>query len=219
MAETYTVKKNDCFASISKKFGFADYKIIYNHAQNAELKRKRPNPNLLVEGDKVFIPDKNLGEEACSTEQLHNFVLKRPKVKLRIVVKDDQGKHIADKKYELKIGEKMLEGSTDGQGFIEKEIPAETTRAQLKVFTGDEKLKVLSWDLSVGELEPSETNLGVQARLHNLGFYYGRLDGKVDTQQSKSSIETYQGKNTMTKTGNVDDALRNKLRDSHDVKS
>lgn len=218
MAETYIARKNDCMASIAKKFGFGDYKIIYNHPQNAELKRKRPNPNLLVEGDKVFIPDKNLGEESCATEQKHRFELKRPKTMLRLVIKDDRGNPIAGKRYELKIGEKVFNGDTDGKGLIEQEIPAEATRGTLKVFTEDEKLKVLSWELSIGELEPVDTNKGTQGRLRNLAFYFGQIDGRLDAPQTKAAIENFKKKNGLAPNDNVDDALRNKLRDSHDKK-
>jgi N-acetylmuramoyl-L-alanine amidase len=219
MAETYIARKNDCMASIAKKFGFGDYKIIYNHPQNAELKRKRPNPNLLVEGDKVFIPDKNLGEESCATEQKHRFELKQPKTKLRLVIKDDQGNPISGKRYELKIGDKVFKGNTDGKGFFEQQIPAEATKGTLKVFTENEKLKVLSWELSIGELEPVDTNLGIQGRLRNLAFYFGTLSGKIDTPQTKDAIKNFKKKNNLDPNENVDDALRSKLRDSHDKKA
>lgn len=219
MAETYIARKNDDMESIAKKFGFGDYKVIYNHPNNAELKRNRPKPNLLCAGDRVYIPDLNLGEESCATEQKHKFELKRPKVKLRIVLKDDKGRPFGDKRFELKLGDRLLEGTTDGKGFFEKEIPADSEQGKLKLFTEDEKLKVLSWDLSIGELEPVETNLGVQGRLRNLGFYYGSLDGQVETDMTKDAIRSYQGKNDLTVNGNVDDALRGKLRDGHDKKS
>lgn len=218
MAQTYTAQKNDDMESIAKRFGFGDYKIIYDHPNNAELKRKRPKPNLLCAGDKVFIPDIQLGEESCATEQLHHFEVKRPKVKLRLVLKDDKGNPFSDKKYELKVGEKTIEGNTDGSGYFEQEIPPNATSAKLKLFTEDDKLKILSWDLSVGELEPVDTDRGVQERLRNLGFYFGSVDGRVGSKKSKSAVEAFQKKNSLTVNGSVDDAVRNKLRDKHDKK-
>jgi N-acetylmuramoyl-L-alanine amidase len=218
MAEIYTAKKSDCFESIAKKFGFGDYKVIYDHPKNAELKQKRPKPNLLAAGDKVFIPDKEVKEESCATEQKHSFQIITKKVKLRLVLKDDKGNFFADKKYELKVAKKLFQGSTDGKGFIEQEIPADAVKGQLKLFTEDEKLKVLTWDLALGSLDPVETDLGVQGRLRNLGFYYGSLTGRID-DRTKAAVEAYQSKNSMTPNGTVDDALRGKLRDSHDKKS
>ena len=112
-------------ASIAKKYGFADYKTIYNHAENAELKAKRPKPNLLAAGDIVSIPDKDPGEKPGGTEQKHKFKIKRQKTKFRVTIKDDKDKPFADKKYELKIGKKTLTGDTDAAGFLEQEIPAD----------------------------------------------------------------------------------------------
>lgn len=218
MAFKYTVQKGDCFESIAKRFGFGDYKVIYNHPQNAALKAKRPKPNLLFPGDRIFIPDKELREESCATEQRHKFQIITKKVKLRIVVKDDKGNFFGDKKYELKIGDKLIEGSTDGSGFIEKEIPADVKSGQLKVFTEDEKLKVLTWDLGVGHLNPHEEDSGAQGRLKNLGFYGGAVDGRVDAKTA-NAVKSFQKKNGMTDNGTIDDAVRNKLRDLHDKKA
>jgi Putative peptidoglycan binding domain/LysM domain len=219
MAETYTVQKGDCLESIAKRFGFGDYKVIYNHPSNAALKQKRPKPNLLQAGDSVFIPDKELKEENCATDQKHKFQFIRKKVKLRIIVKDDQGNFFADKKYELKLGEKILKGSTDGKGFLEQEIPADINQGELKVFTEDPKLKVMTWNLGLGSLGPVEENDGIQGRLKNLGYYFDAINGQVGSEKSKSAIKAFQGKNSMTKTGDIDDSLRNKLRDLHDKKS
>lgn len=219
MSKTHQVAKGDCLESIAKQYGFGDYKVIYNHPQNADLKRKRPKPNLLAVGDKVFIPDKNLGEEPCATDQKHHFQIVTKKVKLRVVVKDDKGEFFADKKYELKIGSLTFEGNTDGRGFIEQEIPANAKRGVLKVFTEDEKLKVLTWHLAIGSLGPVEVDYGVQGRLKNLGFYGGSIDGRVNDKKTKDAIEAYQSKNSMTPDGEADDELRGKLRDTHDEKS
>jgi hypothetical protein len=217
MPEKYIAQKNDCMASIAAKFGFGDYKLIYDDALNADLKTKRPNPNLLCAGDKVMIPDRQLKEESCATDQKHVFELKRQKTKLRIQLKDDKDQFLADKKYELKLGDLLIEDSTDGQGFIEQEIDPRLTSGKLKVFTGDEKLKVLVWDIAIGQLEPPDTDRGVQHRLKNLGYYFGPLNGNID-DKTQSSVEAYKGDSGMTKDKTVDDPLKNTLRDDHDKK-
>lgn len=218
MPQNYVANKNDDMESIAKKFGFGDYKVIYDHPQNAQLKQQRPKPNLLVEGDVVFVPDIELGEESCATEQKHTFELKRHKVKLRLVLKDHKGKPFGDKKYELKIDDKKFDGNTDGQGFVEQEVPADATSGKLTLFTEDEKLKVLSWDLSIGQLEPVETDDGVQGRLRNLGYYFGTLDKSVSDDESKDAIKDFQKDKSMTQNGDCNDQLRSTLRDEHDKK-
>ena len=43
MPITHVVAQGDCFSKIARRYGFADYKVIYNDPANAELKKKRPN--------------------------------------------------------------------------------------------------------------------------------------------------------------------------------
>ena len=38
----YTVVQGDCLSAIAHKFGFADWRTIYNHGNNAEFRRLRP---------------------------------------------------------------------------------------------------------------------------------------------------------------------------------
>lgn len=52
----YRVKKGDTLESIARRFGFRSWKIIYNSAGNDGLRRNRPNPKTIKEGDVVNIP-------------------------------------------------------------------------------------------------------------------------------------------------------------------
>ena len=74
--KTHIVKQGESVAGIAKKYGFSNWLTIYNHADNAELKQKRPNPNVLYPGDKVVIPEKTVKEESGATEQRHRFRFK-----------------------------------------------------------------------------------------------------------------------------------------------
>lgn len=217
MAKTYTIQKGDCVESVSRKFGFGDFRIIYDHPNNAELKQKRPKPNLLVAGDEVFIPDIELKEESGSTESRHSFELVTKPVKLRMVLKDDKDQPFADKQYELKVGDQEYTGNTDSSGYFEHEISPGAKSGELKLHTEDDKLKVLTWNLQIGALEPPDTTRGVQERLKNLGFYYGSASGRVG-KRTKTAVKAFKKKKNMTVNETIDDELRGKLRDSHDKK-
>jgi peptidoglycan hydrolase-like protein with peptidoglycan-binding domain len=54
--------------------------------------------------------------------------------------------------------------------------------------------------------------------LKNLGFYGGAVSGRIDTKTSEA-VKAFQKKNGMTDSGTIDDAVRNKLRDLHDIKN
>jgi hypothetical protein len=43
---------------IAGKYGFKDWKAIYDHPSNADFRRRRPNPHLILPGDRIAIPDK-----------------------------------------------------------------------------------------------------------------------------------------------------------------
>ena len=41
------VLSGECLLLISRRYGFADFNRIYEHPDNGELRKKRPNPNVL----------------------------------------------------------------------------------------------------------------------------------------------------------------------------
>ena len=64
MSSVHTVVQGEHLSGIANKYGFTSYKTIWDHAQNAELKKKRQNPNVIFPGDELFIPDKGQKEES-----------------------------------------------------------------------------------------------------------------------------------------------------------
>jgi LysM domain len=64
---THTVRTGETLATIARKYGHSDWKTIYDHPANAEFQRKRPNPNIILPGDVIFIPDQRL------TTPIHKF--------------------------------------------------------------------------------------------------------------------------------------------------
>ncbi len=58
MSITYIVKTGDTLTSIAKKFNRPSWQELYNHPENADFRRRRPNPNKIFTGDAIQIPDK-----------------------------------------------------------------------------------------------------------------------------------------------------------------
>jgi len=214
----HTVEQGECLASITKHYCLSDYRLIYDHPQNADFKRKRPNPNIIYPGDVLFIPDKELKEESRSTDQRHKFKLKGQLVLLRIVVKDEQAQPYASKKYKLTVAGIEYTGMTNGQGLLEQKIPADATEGELKLWTGNNEMSLHGWKLSIGHLDPVETATGVQARLNNLGFYCGAVDGIVGPMTS-DALREFQAAEGLPQTGAINGATRNRLQSKHDLPS
>jgi N-acetylmuramoyl-L-alanine amidase len=179
VSEIHTVEQGEYLASIAKDYGFSDWHTIYDHPQNAQLKKKRPNPNVLFPGDELFIPNKEMKEESCPTEKRTSFNLNVPKAWLKIVLKDSDGAALANQPYTLTLAWLTLKGSTDRSGSLEQKIPIGIDTGELSLDKID-----LRWDLKIGHLDPVHNEsedaaivAGIQARLNNLGFYCGDVDG------------------------------------------
>ena len=54
----HKVQSGECLSTIGKQYRFEDFRTIFDHPKNGPLKRKRENPNVLLPGDCLFIPDK-----------------------------------------------------------------------------------------------------------------------------------------------------------------
>ena len=175
----HIVAQGEHVPGLAKQYGFASYKRIWDHGQNAELKNKRQNPNVLFPGDRLFIPDKEEKKIPKQTEKKHPFKLKGEKLKLRLVLEDEYEKPIANAPCLLHLESNILELTTDGKGKIEKEIPADVQHARLIIKTNETCLDDLIIPIEIGHLDPVAELTGQQARLTNLGYYTGPVEALV----------------------------------------
>ena len=211
----HTVAQGECLDSIAALYGFPDYQVIYGDGANADLRQSRPNPNVLLPGDSVFIPEIKPPEHSCATDARHKFVLKRSKTRLRLVLKDADGP-MATRPYTLTVDGKPIEGVTDGSGLLEQPVPASAQTAELRLQrTSDPKAGFLTWALQLGSLDPFDKVSGVQARLNNLGFFCGTVDG-VAGPRTQKALRSFQEQSGLPKTGHIDAATSAKLLGLHD---
>ena len=120
-------------AKIAKENGFVDYHTIWDHPQNAQLKTKRKNPNVLFPGDELYIPDKGGKEDSAPTDQRHTYKVKTSNNMLRLVLEDLYGNPVANAKCNLQVEGKVFEVVSDADGRIEHEIPLTAQNAELVV--------------------------------------------------------------------------------------
>src|SRR5215831_11621271 len=120
MSSYHTVKQGEHLSRLAEQYGFSDYRTIWDHPENAELKQKRQNPNVLYPGDNLFIPDRELREEPRPTDQRHTFVLSGTKLKVRLVLEGRFDKPIANAACTLRINADSTDLTTDGGGKIEQ---------------------------------------------------------------------------------------------------
>jgi len=207
MAINYSVKQGDCISSIAFEHGFLP-NTIWDHANNAELKMKRQEPNILMPGDIVFIPDKRLKEVGEPTNQVHKFKHQGVPAKLNLHLLDD-GEPISNEPFVLEINGKITEGTTDNEGKIRVSIMPNADKGKLVLGTGASQIEYL---LDLGWLDPIEKVSGVKKRLQNLGYNVGLLH-EIMTDELEEAIMEFEYDYKLEQTGQITEKNRAKLKE------
>ena len=206
----YIVKQGDCMNSIAAETGFF-WNTLWSHEANRNLRESRQDPNVLMEGDQVFIPDKRKRDEACAPTMRHTFQLKGVPCRLNLRLLDSSSKPRAGLNYTLVVDGATMRGTTPADGLITKIVAPNANKAELTVTTpdGDEK-----YTLNLAYLNPVEYASGVQARLKNLGFFKPAISGEYDDDTAEG-IRKFQHQNGLPETGQPDDATKQALKQAH----
>jgi hypothetical protein len=213
MSCEHIVRDGEYLSSIAAEYGFSNYTSIWLHPENAELKAKRKNPNVLLPGDKLYIPDRETKTMSVSTGKLHKFQLSASPVRLRIVIRDENGEPLANAVFRLTIEGNTTTVTTDGSGLLVQEI-APTSHSGTLILEQDGSPTDMEVALKIGFLHPVEDISGIQARLNNLGYNAGAI-GAADEAGIRSAIEEFQCDNGLPPDGTCSEALQAKLKEIH----
>jgi hypothetical protein len=111
--------------------------------------------------------------------------------------------------YELTVGGRVIRDKTNDQGELEQVIPAKLECATLLVTGSSEPIELL-----LGALDPLKELSGVQARLENLGYPPGPIDGLMGPL-THGAIRKFRQAMGLPEGDEVDDELRAKLKELH----
>jgi hypothetical protein len=209
MARDHTIKDGECLSQVAFENGFF-WQALWSHPKNQELKAKRSSPFVLKAGDKVHIPDKQAKELSVASGKSHTFKLKGVPAKLKVKVRSG-GQPVANQPYELDVDGTVLTGATDADGLVDVYVSPSASRATLTVGSGEEQRV---YELALRHLEPETEPKGIQARLKNLGFYSGPVNGSFD-EKTKEAIRAFQAANKLEVTGEDGADLQSKLKQVH----
>jgi len=206
----HTVAQGECLASIADKYGFFP-DTIWNDPANGELKTSRKTPYALTPGDVVYVREKEPRTESGATEQRHRFRRKGVPEFLRVVLADEADQPLANVGYTIDIdGEARTDRTTDGEGLLEEPIPPGAARAVVTL--DDEEQTQYAFEL--GHLDPVDTVSGAQARLANLGFYFGSVDGTFGPETAEA-VREFRSACGLEEGDQLDDAVRGKLEEAY----
>lgn len=195
-------------ASIADEYGFF-WETLWALPQNAALKAKRKNPNVLMVGDEVKIPPIQLKHENLPTGSRHRFVRKGVPSKFRMRLLT-AGRPKAQTPFQCTIDGKVLSGQTDADGILSFVIPPSARRGKLSVFDDD---GTMEYDISFGQLDPIEELSGVQQRLTNLGYDCEFTD-ELD-EQTLAALSHFRDDRGLPASDDLDDPTREALLSAH----
>jgi N-acetylmuramoyl-L-alanine amidase len=209
----HRVKQGDSLYTIAKEEGFLNWRSIYDAPENESLRVLRPNPQVLLPGDVVVIPDVELPGTPLSLDKRTIMARRKRGVQpLRIVLRREDGAPLAGQEYQLTFDGGNVRGKTDAKGLLREEIPVGVINVQLKA-------GIHSRTLVVGFLDPLDDTpgqeiTGVQERLRNLGYYNGPIDGATNGDLAQG-LTQFQSDQRLPETGEADQETQEKLLEVH----
>jgi Putative peptidoglycan binding domain len=212
MPRSHTVQKGEGVSSIAFATGRFPDKIWADPA-NAELRRLRGDMNMLVPGDVVVVHDLTAKVETAPTGKSTRFVLRTTPAVLRLQVAVGT-KILANQTYTLIVDGVPRNGKTDGTGVLVETVSPTANKAILQMDGLPEQFEIL-----IGRIQPVDTLHGVKARLSNMGFGCGAIDGSFD-DATRAAIVAFQERTGLAPNGDWHDAemqrMLKKLHDSSD---
>jgi hypothetical protein len=210
MSVKHVVQQGECISRLAYEYGVPLERIWDDPLNKKDLKDLRKNPYVLKPGDVVWIPEKRVKEVSKQTGQRHRF--RRKGSSEKVVIKFMRGDDLrANEQCMVEVDGRRSEKTTTGGGLLELDI---VPNAKIVKITFVKEGDVHQFEL--GGLDPITEETGVQARLRNLGFYRGPVDGTM-TKEYEEAIKLFQERNKLAQTGKVDDALRSALEKAHGV--
>lgn len=204
----HEIKQGETVISLSELHGlFVD--TIWNHPENAALKEKRKNMNILMPGDVLFIPDKTLKEVSKPTNEVHKFQRKGIPALFRLQIFDIEEPR-ANQKYTLDVDGQKHEGQTDSRGVLQESIPTNSKKGFLTIGPDEYQLEI-----DFGYLDPINEISGVKKRLNNMGYDCGEPSNELD-ENLKTQLRLFQKRFELEETGEADSATLKKLEELHD---
>ncbi|OAD23337.1 hypothetical protein THIOM_000834 [Candidatus Thiomargarita nelsonii] len=204
----YKVRQGDDIASIAYQYGLLP-ETIWNDPTNVALRNKRKDPYVLYPGDIVFIPETRIKEERGSTEKRHRFRRKSVPEVLQVRLLDEDGNPIANVEYILDVDGNLKRGTTNENGVVRQNIPPNASQGKLIIESiGAE------YELLLGGVDPLDTTTGLQARLNNLGFACGPVDGER-ADRTEGGIADYREVVELSDADENDNNLKQHIKQQH----
>jgi type VI secretion system secreted protein VgrG len=121
----------------------------------------------------------------------------------------------ANKKYHLLVDGATYEGTTDGEGVLEKQLPKDAKALTIVLWNGEYPAgEEKRWTIRMGPMAAADTARGAQERLGNLGYFTGEPKDEMD-DVTRAAIRDFQAHAGVPATGELDAPTVEKLNTVH----
>ena len=229
----WLVRDGDCVSLIAKRTGHF-WATIWDDSRNSELRDARVQPNVLLPGDRVWVPELRRKEEAAAYEQRSRFRRLGEPSKLRIRImagavapaeetdlatsggappaEATAEAPLASAPYILTIDGENTSGATDADGYVELPISGSARAGMLVLEPGTIRERAIP--VRLGRLSPISEIEGVAERLSNLGFPCNTHAREL-TRDLSYALRNFQRRAGLPQTGEPDSATRAALQEAH----
>lgn len=204
----YTVSDGDCLASIAYSYGLLP-ETIWNALENSVLRQSRRDMKMLLPGDRVHIPPRQVRGIPCRTDQRHRFIRNGVPEQFRMILLNDESQPRADVTFHFTIDGRIHSGVTDGTGLITCPIQPNAKGGSIELHDGD---RIERYEIRLGWLDPTASETGIRARLTNIGL----LDDTGSSDELfEDALRFLQTKRGRSPTGLFDADTRNSIIHAH----
>ncbi|WP_163868636.1 hypothetical protein [Myxococcus eversor] len=162
MPQVHVAQEHECLNDIAAHYGLLP-EAIWNDPGNADLRALRQDPNVLLAGDVLAIPELREVRHAAQTGKRYRFRRKGVpvQVQFRLLNGSEPRK---DARYLLEVDGEALSGTTGPDGDLAFWVMPGSQQATLEL-EGEER-----YALKLSRLDPLTEVSGVRQRLVNLGY-------------------------------------------------
>lgn len=210
----HVVSQGEWVSQIAARYGFANFRTIYDDARNEALRTLRPNPNELYPGDEVWVPGGRhellLPSRAMEDKTWNvKFTGSEPE-QVILIVRNADGQPVRSTAYVLTIGGFEKPGTTDGDGRLVENIDV----SLLEFTTPTLTIAGQVMNLQIGHLDPLNTISGAQGRLKNLGHSIPAINGRLN-QATRLALFQFQQEQHLPTDGLPNEETLRKLDQVH----
>lgn len=208
-SSTLHVSQGQSVEQVAHQSGF-HWSTVWDHPDNAELRRRREDRNILLPGDHLVVPALRHRSQTGATGSHHRFRRLGLPSRLKLRFLDDAGQPLANAAYVCTVDSAIHQGETNSVGILELRVSPSASVARVTLLPGTDHAR--EFHILIGHLDPCDTPSGVEQRLRNLGIAPAEMDENADL---RSSLLRFQDLHHLPKSGELDRSTIEKLRDLH----